>query len=232
MIKEREGTIEVMKKIDLDRYPKDKKNAPSRIRRQVKKSVPASIGLRDCLKSINEKFPWSRSKLKLMVTISFFLQVFMGVGFYALDIYSDIKFTLDMYYQSERNFGESFISCFEEFSGEFDQTIHTCKLAFDKKACMEDLALVKKSADRCFQDGDRFGNPNQWRFAGVVCTIHIVLPFLAAFLAWAVLLIQDKCSGSLISILAKLPLPFVTKSFKFWYDWEMYENYADPGKHA
>ena len=63
MLKEREATIEVMKKVVQARYPTDKKNTPSRIKRQIKKGVPASIGLRNCLKAINEKFPWSRSKL-------------------------------------------------------------------------------------------------------------------------------------------------------------------------
>ena len=153
----------------------------------------------------------------------------MGIGFYTLDIYTDIKFTLDMYSQSEHNFAESFYSCYEKFKGEFEQTIQTCKLSFDKKACMDHLTFVKKKADGCFQAEDRFENPTEWIFAGVVCTIHICLPILAAFLVWAVLLIKEKCRGSLSSIFAKLPLPFVTKTFTFWYDWEMYENYADPG---
>ena len=131
----------------------------------------------------------------------------MGIGFYTLDIYTDIKFTLDMYSQSEHNFAESFYSCYEKFKGEFEQTIQTCKLSFDKKACMDHLTFVKKRADGCFQAEDRFENPTEWTFAGVVCTIHICLPTLAAFLVWAVLLIKEKCRGSLSSILAKLPLP-------------------------
>ena len=164
-----------------------------------------------------------------MVTISFFLQVIMGIGFYTLDIYTDIKFTLDMYSQSKRNFAESFISCFDKFKGEFDQTIQTCKLSFDKKDCRDHLALSKKSADLCFQAEDRFENSTEWNIAGVICTIHICLPIFAAFLVWAVLLIKGKCRGSISSKFAKLPLPFVTKTFKFWYDWEKYENYANPG---
>ena len=114
------------------------------------------------------------SKLRIMVAISFFLQVFMGVGFYTLDIYTDIKFTLDMYSQSERNFTESFLSCYEKFRGKYDQTIQTCKLSFDKKACREDLAIVKKSADGCFQDGNRFEDSNDWNIAGIVCKFTLV----------------------------------------------------------
>lgn len=98
----------------------------------------------------------------------------MGVGFYTLDIYTDIKFTLDMYSQSERNFTESFLSCYEKFRGKYDQTIQTCKLSFDKKACREDLAIVKKSADGCFQDGNRFEDSNDWNIAGIVCKFTLV----------------------------------------------------------
>ena len=126
----------------------------------------------------------------------------MGIGFYTLDIYTDIKFTLDMYSQSERNFAESFFSCFEKFKGEFEQTIQTCKLSFDKKkACMNHLALVKKSANGCFQAEDRFEHPNEWKIAGVV---SVYVPFTFVFLyllhSWS-----GQCSSSKRSAVAQVP---------------------------
>ena len=49
--------IEVMKMVDLQRYPNKQEDADKRIKRQVKKAVPSSVGLRDCLKSVSEKCP-------------------------------------------------------------------------------------------------------------------------------------------------------------------------------
>ena len=69
MLKEREATIEVMKKVVQARYPTDKKNTPSRIKRQIKKGVPASIGLRNCLKAINEQDQKSTRSDRLILPI-------------------------------------------------------------------------------------------------------------------------------------------------------------------
>ena len=226
LIKEREVCINVMKQVDAERYT-DNKKAPARIKRQVKQAVPSSIGLRECLRSISEKFPWGRSKLKTMVIMSFIVQVLMGLSFYSLDVYTDINFALNMHKQSNRNFTTDFIQCHGKFNEEFDQTIETCKMSFDKKECMKSLDLIKKSADNCFKDEKRFENPNDWRIAGVVCAVHIGLPIFTAFVVWTILLVQENCSRD---ILSKLPLPFVTKIFRFWYDWEMFEILADPGK--
>ena len=47
------------------------------------------MGLRDYLKSVSEKFPWSSSKLKFLTSLSFFIQVILGTTF----VYTDIKFS-------------------------------------------------------------------------------------------------------------------------------------------
>ena len=52
---------------------------------------------------------------------------------------------------------------------------------------------------------------------------------LTAFVLWVIILIRDGCSGGFLVCLSKLPLPFVTKIYRFWYDWEMFEILADPG---
>ena len=229
LLKEREDAIDVMKKVDEERY-KDRENAPARIKRQIKKAVPSSIGLRECLRSINEKFPWSRSKVKTMATISFIVQVLMGLGFYSLDVYTDVIFAVNMHQQSNRDFTADFIQCHGKFNEEFDQTIETCKNSFNKIECMKSVDLIKKSADNCFKDERRFTNPTNWRIAGVVCAVHIGLPILTAFVIWTILLVQEKCSMDILASLSKLPLPFVTKIFRFWYDWEMFEILTDRNK--
>ena len=230
LLKEREDTIDVMKKVDAERYT-DRGNAAARIKRQVKKAVPSSIGLRECLRSIDQKFPWGRSKVKTMVTLSFITQVCMGLSFYSADVYTDVIFAMNMYAQSNRNFRAEFVQCHNKFNEEFDQTIETCKMSFDKQECMKSISVIQKRADDCFEDERRFENPNDWRIAEVVCAIHIGLPMLTGLVVWAILLVQENCFRGILYSLSKLPLPFVTKIFRFWYDKEMFEILADPGRY-
>ena len=42
-------------------------------------------------------------------------------------------------------------------------------------------------------------------------------------------MVQEKCFRGILYSLSKLPLPFITKIFRFWYDKEMFEILADPG---
>merc|ERR1711894_461600 len=106
--------------VDKNKYP-DGKDATYRIKRQVKKAVPSSVGLRDCLKSVSEKFPWSSSKMKFMTSLSCFIQVILGTTFYGLDVYTDIKFSGEMMGNSQKNFAADMHKCLYRFEGKFDQ---------------------------------------------------------------------------------------------------------------
>lgn len=166
-----------------------------------------------------------------MVTLSFITQVCIGLFFYILDVYTDVIFAMNMYYQSNRNFDADYVECHNKFNEEFDQTIETCKMSFDKQECIKSIAVIQKRAGDCFEDERRFENRNDWRIAGVVCTIHIGLPILTSLIVWAIFLVQEKCFRNILSSssISKLPLPFVTKIFRFWYDKDMFEILADPG---
>ena len=115
-----------------------------RIKKEIKKLVPSSGNLRDCLKSVSANFPWSEGKYKVMLALSFILQVIRGTLFYGWDVYTDIQFTLEMYRQSNRNFVEDFSKCQNTFERTFDIAIETCKMHFDKIACLESIAQVDK----------------------------------------------------------------------------------------
>ena len=57
LIKDREEILEIMKKVDLSRHSgsTEQKDADFRLKKQVKKACPSSIGLRDCIQSCNDK---------------------------------------------------------------------------------------------------------------------------------------------------------------------------------
>ena len=207
--------------VDKNKYP-DGKDATYRIKRQVKKAVPSSPGLRDCLKSVSEKFPWSSSKLKFMLTVSFFVQVILGTTFYSLDVYTDVKFCLDMLHLAQKNFGKSYSECLLKFESSFDNAIYDCKNQFNKRACLATLAEVKRTSE-CFEDEQRFTEPTDWRIAGAVCAAHCLIPVIVALILWPLILVGQECEWSSWS---KLPLAFSTKWHKFQLEKNLYNNYA------
>ena len=123
------------------------------------------MGLRDYLKNVSEKFPWSSSKLKFLTSLSFFIQVILGTTFYGFDVYTDIKFSIEMLENSKKNFGAQMTKCLYKFDGKFDQAIEDCKMQFNKQACIESLAEVKRTSDECFNNEQRFSDNTDRRIA-------------------------------------------------------------------
>ena len=62
-----------------------------------KSGLPSGVGLRDMIKQIKERYPWSSSKKIIMILLSLMTCLF-GVGLYALDLATDVQFSLEMFY--------------------------------------------------------------------------------------------------------------------------------------
>ena len=77
---------------DKKRNPKSLDDSQIRMKNEIKKIVPSSGNLRDCLISISDKYPWSDGKYKVMLALSFILRVFRGSLLYSLDVFTDIQF--------------------------------------------------------------------------------------------------------------------------------------------
>ena len=215
-----------MKRVDLSRYPKDQEVADFRLKKQVKKACPSSIGLRDCIQSIDEKYPWGSMKHKFKLFLSFFTFC-LGTLFYGLDIFTDIKFSLDMFNYARRNLTKKMSQCQVDFDNEFSSTIENCRNNFNRTNCLNSLRVVKKLAGDCFDNEERFTDPNDWWIAGTVSSVHCALPILIGFILWGVLQIGCECG---LKSLQNLPLPFVTRWFKFRLDGKLYVHYAWPDR--
>ena len=222
MVKDREEILFLMKKVDIEKYPNEQEDADYRLKKQVQKACVSSAGLRDCIQSIDEKYPWGNLKHKVMVFLSLFI-FFMGTTFYVLDIYTDVKFSLDMFNYSKRSFTQELNLCQEDFDKEFSTMVDNCRNNFNRAECSSSLAVVKKIADDCFDNEERFSDPNDWWIAGTVSSAHCALPILIGFILWGVLQIGQGCD---LKSLRNLPLPFVTRWYKFLLDRELYSNYA------
>ena len=226
MVKEREEILFMLKKEDTERFPNEQKEADYRLKIQVQKACSSSIGLRDCIQSIDEQFPWSNLKHKFKLFLSLFIFL-MGTMFYGLDIYTDIRFSLDMFDYSKRNFTQELSSCQVDFNIEFASTIVSCLYNFDKLKCVNSLAVVKKMAEDCFENKERFTDPNDWRIAGNVSVTHCALPIIIGFILWGVLQIGYKCG---LKSWRNIPFPFVTRWYRFLLDIELFKNYAWPDR--
>ena len=134
MLKEREEVLDAMLKVDKQRHPNDPE-AEFRMKKEVKNTVPSSKGLRDCLQSIEDRFPWSQAKYWFTISMSFFVQVIIGPGFYGLDVYTDIRFTMEMFSQAQRNFTHDIETCRPDFESDIDHVVDYCKTNLTQEVC-------------------------------------------------------------------------------------------------
>ena len=159
LIPEREEILEIIKTKEQNEN-RDSEVARYRIKEEVKSAVPSSIGLRECMKSVDSKYPYRKGKLYLMIFISFIMFI-IAMGFYIFDVSTDIHVTERILSNSRRNFTEERIKCKENFDNEFNTAIKDCKTYFDSSLCIVTLSLLEKTAQGCFEDEDT-GDQYAW----------------------------------------------------------------------
>ena len=200
----------------------DSKDSQGRIKEEVKSAVPSSIGLRDFLKSVGERYPWGRGKQYTMNTISA-LTLIIAIGFYFFDIATDVLFSKDMIDKSQRNFNVERVKCRENFDNEFNNAIMDCKMQFDPTICMETLTFVKKALQDCYEKEERFSQPNEWYVAGVVSAVHVGLSIVIALIIGVAINFRRECGTACIT---NLPIPIITKFNRFLWDLARHRNFA------
>ena len=94
-----------------------------------------------------------------MITISGIILT-IAVGFYIFDVSTDILFSMDMISKSQRNFIANRIKCRENFENEFNNAIMDCKMNFDPTICLETLTFAEKTLQDCYENEERFSEPN------------------------------------------------------------------------
>ena len=222
MQKEQSEILDVMIKVDEARY-EQQEDASYRIKRQVKKAVPSSSGLRECLESIEEKYPWSRSKYFSKLAVCFLVQVIIGTLSYALDVGTDVNFIHDKFVQSHQNFSEGTNECHSAFIKKLEDITKTCKVDFSELACLEPLKEIKQLGVNCKEkEKNRLMESHEWRKIGIISSVNLIISFLAAFIIWLVLQTDKKWDFDIFH----LPLPFLTKMKMFYWNKKLFDNYS------
>ena len=219
---EAEDILDVMQKNEHHENG-DTNEAQGRIKEEAKSAVPSSIGLRDFLKSVGERYPWGRGKQYTMNAISGLLLI-IAIGFYFFDIATDVLFSKDMFSKSKRNFNVERVKCRENFDNEFNNAIMDCKMQFDPTICMETLTFVKKALQDCYKNEERFSEPHEWYVLGVVSAVHVGLSIVIALIIWAAINFGQECGG--MSCITNLPIPIITKFNRFLLDLARHRNFA------
>ena len=220
----------------------------------AKNAVPSSKGLRDCLKSIEDRFPWGIIKYWFTISMSFIIQVIVGPGFYGLDVYTDIRFTSDMFSLARRNFTQDVNACRPDFETNIDHVIDYCKTNLTQEVCsylqdhfylaclifhpfhlqvtcLQSLSTARKIGKKCFENQERFDDPFDWKIAGTVCALHSAFPIIFSFILWEILKIGKNCVSRGLKSIFRLPLPIVAKFNKFLCLRQMYNNFADKNRY-
>ena len=218
LIPEREEILEIMK-TEHNRNG-DSDEAQFLIKEEVKTAIPSSIGLRDCIRSVSEKFAWGKGKMYSMIALSF-IMLTIAIGFYIFDVSTDLKFTLAMIRNSQRNFTKEETECRENFDEEFNNAIENCKDNFNSSLCIGSLSLIKGLARDCFENEERFTEPDEWFTVGVVSGVHVGLSVVVALIIWAAVDFGREYGAYAI---VNLPIPVVTKLYKFICDIALYKN--------
>mgnify|MGYP001432535592 CR=1 FL=1 len=149
----------------------------------------------------------------------------MGTALYSLDVYTDVNFSLGMFSQSRKNFTIEREICKGDFDIVFAKAVSECITSFNANKCMEKLRNSMKLGENCFENEHRFReSPSEWNLGGVISAVHYVLPFLMSFLIWIIYELGHTCETREIF---NLPLPPLTKFYRFLCDIKLYKNYAD-----
>ena len=155
---------------------------------------------------------------------TFFTRVILGTTFYILDVYTDLDFSLHLFHQAQTNFSDRIELCRPTFEVTFNATVEKCRGAnFDSNDCLILLRNVSYLGDNCFNKEQRFQDPEDWNIAGLVSLIHCILPFLFTVMTWVLSTDWKNCN---FTTFLKIPLPFVTKMYEFYYIKSLYKVFT------
>ena len=131
--------------------------------------------------------------------------------------------------KSQRNFNLEKNECRANFHNEFNKAIMDCHMQFDPTVCMGSLTIAKKSLQDCYENEERFTKPHECFTLSVVSGVHVGLSVLIAFIIWAAVEIGRECGAASI---VNLPIPVVTKIYKFICDIDLFTIETDWKKNS
>ena len=147
--------------------------------------------------------------------------------FFGGDVGTDLKFTVQMADNViAKDSNVKNITCRTTFRDQFQNITNICddSLVECKKALLKSLDILQ--SEDCTENSNRFSNRNEWYLIFQIGLVHLMMPFIVAFITWVVI---EQGRWSKTSIL-RLPIPIFTVPYKFYYDKQMIEIMATPDR--
>ena len=167
MMQEREEILDLLVKIDKSRCKLkwrgyDLESSQYRVTKQLKNDLPTSLGLKECITSTKERYPWSKKKLWFMRGLGILKNIILGLGLYFMDFSTDIIFSIDMFNNAGRNFTNEQKNCTEDLYSQLNKTAIICQEVWREDIGAEDCNNFMRQAEKqrhtCFETGARFMN--------------------------------------------------------------------------
>ena len=175
-LKEREIVIDILRKIDMERYPFDLKNSEFRVLEQLRTGIHTSEKYSNCLESAQERFSWSKSKMWGMRIWSIILNFTLGVGLYAFDFGTDVKFAVEIFEMGNKNFSMLNKNCQVKGTSILQNVNEVCQSNFGTEECYE--AFNNATRFYCFKNEHVFLDLTEWKRAGTALAVHCCSPII------------------------------------------------------
>ena len=161
MMKQREDLLDVLAKhvetVDSQGKSLDQKQIELKIINNLKLGLPSSIGLAECIKMTEEKFPWSDMKARGMIALSIIVNL-LCLGLYFVDISTDGQFVDEMFNNSLKNLPEFKVlqeNCTVEFYNEMKDEKWKTLCERETKYCYELHENLTHLGQKCRDFGIR-----------------------------------------------------------------------------
>ena len=205
--RQKEEMIDLSVKISNHNNPSDKRKAMDEVISSYKSGLPSSVGLRDMISSIKERYPWTKSRRFIMVLVSL-VACLLGVGFYVLDVVTDVQFSWEMLHKTngtqQSDWNQPNMRDLNVSSCILDLTLDKLGLRLSSRNIsllrLEECKYTnlytltespKVSWLRIFQfweNGDRdlgqYMDPEEYRMTGIIALWHCIQPWLITIICF------------------------------------------------
>ena len=181
----------------------------------LRSGIKSSKGLKEAIASLKSGYSWSSEKVWKESIINVISYILIGGFLYIFDVYTDIKFSLEMFDLSQKNFTEALETCVENKTSVTFDAVEKCN-AYGASSfeCLEVFHNASTSNIReCFELQERFDDPYQWTEVGIVSVAHILLPTVFATFIFA-LFLYNRMIRKDFSLPLIFPVTIMTKIYK------------------
>ena len=218
----------IIRILDKHRYKFNEEESERRIIRILRAGMKPCKGLKETIDSLQDKYSWTTGKMIVRGLLSTLRSFAVGFVFFFFDVGTDIKFSVEMFSHTTTNFTEDLERCqaAENLPHVSNITNFCNNHGLDSEDC---IALINSAIQTCNQYKERFHQPGVWQDIGIVTAAHIALPFLLIFCFFGLLILNKIISINWLLPL-RIPWPPLAKTYEAILNWQIFYNYTDKCK--